>query len=61
MRAGYYNPQQRMREKQISRDEDDRALRSGAVSRDEMSRRNGLVSSLDLSRASISSRGRVSS
>lgn len=61
MQASYYDPQQRIREKQISREQDDRALRSGAVSRDELGHRNGFLSSLDLSGASVRRRGRVSS
>lgn len=61
MQASYYNPQQRVREKQISREQDDRALRSGAISRDEMGHRNGFLSSFDLSCASVRNRGRVSS
>lgn len=54
-----YDPRERQREKQRAREQDDRDLRSGAVSADELGRRNGLFSPLDLSAARIRSRGRI--
>lgn len=58
-KAGYYDPIERQREKQLSREQDDHDLLSGAVSREELGKRNGLFSSLDLSTARVVRRGRV--
>ena len=41
MCSNRYNPDERAREKARSRDADDRALRSGAVSREELQHANG--------------------
>lgn len=54
-----YNPHERMREKQLRREQDDRDLAAGLISKEELSRRNGLFSSLDLSGAKIVRRGRI--
>lgn len=58
-KAGYYDPIERQREKQLSREQDDLDLLSGAVSREELGKRNGFFSSLDLSKARVGRRGRV--
>jgi hypothetical protein len=44
---------ERQREKQRSRDQDDRDLREGRVSREEMRLRNSFFSSVDLANSSI--------
>lgn len=48
-----YDPMERQREKQRSRDQDDHDLRMGVVSRQELSERNGFFSSLDIAGSSI--------
>jgi hypothetical protein len=53
MEIGHFNPVQRRLEKQRDREQDDRDLRDGRVSRAELARRNGFFSSLDLSGASV--------
>lgn len=55
----HYDSAQRQRDKQRAREQDDRDLRSGAVSPEELSSRNGFFSSLDLSRASVRRRRRI--
>lgn len=54
-----YDPAARRREKQISREQDDRDVRSGAVSRADLRGRNSIFASLDLSRSSIRRRSRA--
>lgn len=41
MEFGVYSPEQRAREKSLSRDRDERAMKSGAVSPEEMHEING--------------------
>lgn len=41
MRVSYFNPDERAREKAMSRQQDDADLRSGRISREELNRRNG--------------------
>lgn len=53
------DPQERQREKQISRDRDCVALRVGAVSQSELAVQNGMFSALDISGAQIARRGRI--
>ncbi|HEX8416599.1 MAG TPA: hypothetical protein VF641_03255 [Methylobacterium sp.] len=48
-----YDPMERQREKQRSRDQDDRDLRMGVVSHEELSARNGFFSSLNIAGSSI--------
>lgn len=48
-----YNPIAREQEKQRARVQDDCDLRSGSISRQELNKRNGLFSSIDMSRASL--------
>ncbi|MBT2246841.1 hypothetical protein JQK15_25380 [Sphingobium sp. BHU LFT2] len=43
----------RRREKQSAREQDDRALREGAISPEALSQRNGFFSGIDFSRASV--------
>lgn len=54
-----YDPYERQREKQYSREQDDRDLIAGVVSVGDLSVRNSLFGSMDLSRARIRSRGRM--
>lgn len=54
-----YEPSERQRAKQASREEDDRDLRAGVVSVAEISARNSLFGAMDISRARIRSRGRI--
>mgnify|MGYP003582240195 CR=1 FL=1 len=58
MQVGLHDPMERQREKQRSRYQDDRDLREGRVSREEMRLRNSFFSSVDLANSSIR-RGRV--
>jgi hypothetical protein len=53
MQVSLYDPMERQREKQRSRDQDDRDLREGRVSREEMRLRNSFFSSVDLANSSI--------
>lgn len=53
MNDNYYDPAERALEKQRARDQDDEDLRTGKVTREELSRRNGFFSSLDFSKARI--------
>jgi hypothetical protein len=46
--SDYFNPQQRQREKEFARERDERDLRDGAVSRQDLSARNGFFSSLQI-------------
>ena len=41
MKISYFDPKERAREKQASRDKDDEDLRSGKITREELNRRNG--------------------
>lgn len=49
----YYDPEQRMLEKQRAREQDDIDLKSGKVTKEELSKRNGFFSSLDIKSAKI--------
>lgn len=49
----FYDPKQRAADKQAAREKDDADLRAGRVSREELSKRNGFFSSLDLVNAKI--------
>ena len=51
--TSYYDPAERAREKQRAREQDDEDLRTGKVTREELSQRNGFFSSLDFSKATI--------
>ena len=51
--VGYFDPEERSREKWASRDEDSRRLRDGEVSREQLRRENGLFSAFDVKQASI--------
>jgi len=53
MQVNLFDPIERQREKQRSRDADDRELRMGLVSREELGARNGFFSSLDIAGSSI--------
>lgn len=58
--TSYYDPAERAREKQLARDKDDEDLRTGKVTREELSKRNGFFSSLDFSKATIIRRDQLS-
>lgn len=53
IQVSHYDPMERQREKQRSRDQDDRDLRMGLVSRQELAARNSAFSSLDVVGSSI--------
>jgi hypothetical protein len=59
MKVSNYDPVARQLEKQRAREQDDRDLRSGAVSPDELRLRNGAFAAVDLSRAVIRRRSRA--
>lgn len=48
-----FNPKQRALEKQRAREQDDEDLRTGRVTREELSQRNGFFSSLDIANSKI--------
>ncbi len=50
---GVLDPEQRRREKQASRDEDERALAAGEITEEELGRRNFMFSALDPADAKI--------
>ena len=58
-RPRHFNSAERQQQKQRSRDEDDRQLRSGAASPEQLRQQNGFFSSLDIRGGSVSRRGRV--
>jgi hypothetical protein len=53
MKTGYFDPDERRREKQISRDQDDSDLREGRISSEALQRQNSIFASLDLSSSSV--------
>ena len=59
MQAGYFDVLERQRAKQRSRDQDDRDLRSGALSREELALQNSFFDGLAISRGRIARRGSV--
>ena len=59
MQSGYYDVLERQREKQRSRDQDDHALRVGAVSLEALAHQNGFFDGLAIRRGRISRRGSV--
>ncbi|MBT2246088.1 MULTISPECIES: hypothetical protein [Sphingobium] len=59
MQAGHYDVLERQREKQRMRDQDDRDLRNGVVSMDELAQQNGFFDSLPIRSARIGRRGSV--
>jgi hypothetical protein len=52
-KIGYYDPKERALEKQLSREQDEADLKSGKVTKEELSKRNGFFSSLDFKNAKI--------
>ncbi len=52
-KISHFDPAERARQKQASRDEDARRLAAGEITRSELRRENGMVSGMDLSNASI--------
>ena len=53
VKVGYFDPNERALEKQRSRDQDQADLESGKVSKEELSKRNGFFSSLDIKNGTI--------
>jgi len=51
MSERYFDPEQRIREKQLAREQDERDLAEGKVSAAELQRRNSMFSGFDLSLA----------
>lgn len=49
----YFDPEERRREKDRARAEDDRALRNGEVSREELRMRNSFLAPLEIISSSI--------
>jgi len=52
-KAGYFDPEELRRQKQLAREKDDEDLREGRVTREELRLRNGLFSGVDLSGATV--------
>lgn len=48
-----YDPAERKRQKQAQREQDDRDLAKGRISREELARRNGFFSCFDIKNARI--------
>jgi hypothetical protein len=59
VRVRYYDPVERQREKQHAREQDDRDLREGYVSREELSERNSLFAGLNLSGSFVRRRNSI--
>ncbi|AOF96538.1 hypothetical protein [Sphingobium sp. RAC03] len=59
IQIGHYDVLERQREKQRSRNQDDRDLHSGAVSIDQLAHQNGFFDGLPIRRARIGRRGSV--
>jgi hypothetical protein len=59
MQSVYLDVLERQRAKQLSRDQDDRDLRSGAISRSDLAHQNGFIDGLAVSRGRIARRGSV--
>jgi hypothetical protein len=57
VQVSYYDPAERQREKDRAREQDDRALRNGEVSRDELRLRNGFLAPLQIVGSSIERSG----
>lgn len=57
--SDYFDPRQRQREKEFARECDERDLRDGRVSRQDLSVRNGFFSSLQIVGSSIRHQGVV--
>ncbi len=53
VKISYYDPKERALEKQRSREQDDADLKSGKITKEELSKRNGFFSSLDIKNAKI--------
>jgi len=53
----YFDPIERQHEKARAREIDDRALRSGSVSREDLRDRNGFFSPLEIVHSSVRRRG----
>jgi hypothetical protein len=53
MKIGFFDPGERAREKQASREEDDRLLAAGQISVAELSERNSMFAGLDLAHSSV--------
>lgn len=54
--ANYYNPQDRANEKKLQRQHDDLMLKSGKASSEEINRKNGLLSGLNVRKAFVGKR-----
>lgn len=53
LQVSYYDPVERQREKDRAREQDDRALRNGEVSREQLHLRNGFLAPLQIVGSSI--------
>lgn len=53
LEINYYDPRERALEKQRAREQDDEDLRTGKITREELSQRNGFFSSLDIANSKI--------
>jgi hypothetical protein len=59
IKSGQFDPEERRREKQHSREQDDAALREGRVSGSDLQARNSVFSGLNLAASSVRRPGRV--
>ena len=57
LQVSYYSPAERQREKDRARAQDERDLREGNVSREELRLRNGFLAQLEIVGSSVRRRG----
>lgn len=55
----YFDPEERIREKQLAREQDERDLRGGRVSAEELQARNSFVHGLDIENAKLEIRNHM--
>ena len=55
----HFDPEERIREKQLAREQDDRDLREGRVSAEELPTRNSFVHGLDIENARLEIRNHM--
>jgi hypothetical protein len=57
LQVSYYDPAERQREKDRAREQDDRALRDGDISREQLRMRNSFLAPLQIVGSSIERQG----
>lgn len=49
----YYDPKERARQKQLSREQDEQDLKSGKITKEELRKKNGFFSSLNIENSEV--------